>query len=318
MRQYKIDNRDGKAYPLGLTKVDGGIHVSVAAEAKECSLVLFAPSAPHVSGKEADRLQVSEAEEPVRGAEGVLCRIPFPAEKRVGNVWGMTVLGKGLERMEYAFEADGKLFSDPYGYAFTGQEEWGEEDQIHALLRCPVRQEDFDWEGDTPLHIPYEECVVYRLHVRGFTRHSSSKVKEKGTFRGIVEKIPYLKELGVTTLELMPMAEFSEVMATERHEGPKQGREADGRLNYWGYGRAFNGAPKASYAGKKHRPDLEFKYLVKELHRAGIELVAELFFTGKESPAYVLDMARRWVREYHLDGIHITGDAPAALLAGDP
>ncbi|NBH72237.1 alpha-amylase [Clostridiaceae bacterium] len=302
MRQYKIDNTDGKAYPLGLTIVDGGIHVSVTAEAEECSLVLFAPSAAHAAGKE----------------DGVFCSIPFPAEKRVGNVWEMTVLGKGLERMEYAFEADGKMFSDPYGHAFTGQEEWGGKDQVHALLRCPVGQEGFDWEGDVPLHIPYEECVVYRIHVRGFTRHSSSKVKDKGTFRGIVEKIPYLKELGVTTLELMPMAEFSEVMAKECYDGPNQRREADGRLNYWGYGSAFNGAPKASYAGKKRRPDLEFKHLVKELHRAGIELVAELFFTGKESPAYVLDMARRWVREYHLDGIHITGDAPAALLAQDP
>lgn len=305
MRQYKIDNMDRKAYPFGLTNVAGGIHVSVAAEAENCNLVLFLPTASHVGGGEETDGQIA-------------ARIPFPKERRTGNVWEMTVLGKDLERMEYAFEADGKFFPDPYGHTFTGQEEWGREDQVQALLRSPVRQEDFDWESDAPLHIPYEECIVYRVHVRGFTRHSSSKVKDKGTFRGIVQKIPYLKELGITTLELMPAAEFSEVMVKAYPDGPAREKTADGRLNYWGYGPALQGAPKASYAGKKRRPDLELKNLVKELHRAGIELVAELFFTGEESPAYVLDMVRRWVREYHLDGVHLTGNAPLTLLARDP
>lgn len=301
MRQYKIDNKDQKAYPFGLTNVDGGIHVSVAAEAESCSLVLFEPSSAHEAGE----------------GKGSF-RIPFPKENRVGNVWEMTVLGKNLDRLEYAFEADGRLFSDPYGRVFTGQEEWGNKDQIHALLRCPVSREEFDWEGDRPLRIPYEDCIVYRIHVRGFTKHSSSGVKDKGTFRGIGEKIPHMRELGITTLELMPMAEFQEVMTAEYKGGSQNRREATGKLNYWGYGQAFNGAPKASYAGKRRRPDWEFKQLVKELHKAGIEVVAELFFTGEESPAFVLDMVRRWVREYHLDGIHLVGTVPMELLSQDP
>ena len=121
MRQYRIDNKDRKAYPLGLIHVDGGIHVSVTAEAKSCNFVLFGTS--------------PEAE-PVR--------IPFPEEGKVGNVWGMTLLGKGLERFEYAFEADGRLFSDPYGAAFTGQEEWGNPEQAHKLLHSPIREDEFD------------------------------------------------------------------------------------------------------------------------------------------------------------------------------
>ncbi len=308
MRQYSIDNKDQKAYPFGLTSVDGGIHVSVAAEAESCSLVLFTPSASHIMDGEPEN---QEKEQPI------FLKIPFPKESRVGNVWEMTVLGKNLDRLEYAFEADKRLFSDPYGRVFTGQEEWGKTEQIHSLLRCPVHQEEFDWEGDRPLRIPYEECIVYRAHVRGFTRHASSGVKDKGTFRGIAEKIPYMKELGITTLELMPVAEFQEVMTAELRGGPRQKTEATGKLNYWGYGPAMNGAPKASYSGKKRRPDVEFKSLVKALHKAGIELVAELYFTGEESPAYVLDMARRWVREYHLDGIHLVGTAPMELLAQD-
>ena len=295
MRQYKIDNNDRKAYPFGLTIVEGGIHVSVAVPAASCSLLLFLPSSKR---------------EPIR--------IPFPENNKTGDVWEMTVLGGDLDRYEYAFEADGKRFSDPYGYTFTGHEEWGKKEQIDTLLHSPVHREEFDWEGDKPLQIPYEDCMVYRVHVRGFTRHPSSKVKDRGTFRGIAEKIPYLKELGVTTLELMPLTEFPEVMVTVYQGGPAERREASGKLNYWGYGPACNGAPKASYAGKGHRPDEELKQLVKELHRAGIELVAELFFTGEETPSFVLDMVRRWVREYHLDGIHLSGKARTDLLAGDP
>ncbi|MCI8660900.1 MAG: alpha-amylase [Lachnospiraceae bacterium] len=310
MRQYKIDNKDQKAYPFGLTEVDGGIHVSVAVGAESCSLVLFTPSASHIMEEE----QQEDSEKKQHN----FLKIPFPKENRVGNVWEMTVLGKNLDRLEYAFEADGILFSDPYGRVFTGQEEWGKAEQIHSLLRSPVRLEQFDWEDDTPLKIPYEESVVYRLHVRGFTKHSSSGVKEKGTFRGILEKIPYLKELGITTVELMPVAEFQEVMTARYSGGPRQKKEADGRLNYWGYGQAFNGAPKASYAGKRRKPDVEFKQLVKELHRAGIEVVTELFFTGEESPVFVMDMVRRWVREYHVDGIHLTGTASMELLVQDP
>ena len=295
MRQYKIDNSDRKAYPFGLTIVEGGIHVSVAVPAATCSLLLFLPSSKR---------------DPIR--------IPFPEGGRIGNVWEMTVLGGDLDRYEYAFEADGRCFPDPYGHTFTGQEDWGRTEQIDTLLHSPIHREEFDWAGDKPLRIPYEDCVIYRAHVRGFTRHPSSKVKNKGTFRGIAEKIPYLKELGVTTLELMPFTEFSEVMVTVYQGGPTEHREASGKLNYWGYGPALNGAPKASYAGKRHQPDEELKQLVKELHQAGIELVTELFFTGEETPSFVLDMVRRWVREYHLDGIHLVGKVRTDLLAGDP
>lgn len=355
MRHYRIDNNDRKAYPFGLTSVDGGIHVSVAVKAKECSLLLFAPSAAHgqeetgaeetvkaaEAAKAIQRIEEAEKEQQIKEAETgeqqtqrnvkeetkteesktaqESIRIPFPSEGRTGDVWEMTVLGKNLDRYEYAFEADGKQFSDPYGHAFTGAENWGQTEQIYALLRSPIRREEFDWEGDEPLCIPYEKSVIYRAHVRGFTRHPSSKVKDKGTFRGITEKIPHMKELGITTLELMPVTEFSEVMAAQYAGGPSFRKEPTGKLNYWGYGPAYNGAPKASYAGKKRSPDLEMKRLVKELHRAGIELVVEMFFTGEESPVFVLDIVRRWVREYHLDGIHLVGtNVPAGLLAHDP
>lgn len=304
MRQYQLGSSDMREYPMGLTKIEGGIHVSVEAAAEECSLLLFLPGTPH-SHKDGNLKEEA--------------RISFPREQRLGNVWEMTVLGTDLERYEYAFEADGVRFADPCGRSFCGRGQWGKLGQANALLRTLVKQPEFDWEGDAPLHIPYEDCVVYRAHVRGLTKHVSSGVEARGTFAGVVEKIPYLKELGITTLELLPTAEFQEVVVPELVDGnPYGAEEATGKLNYWGYAAAYSYAPKASYAGKGKDPVTEFKAMVKALHRAGIELVAEMYFTGKESPFSALEAVRFWVREYHVDGIHLVGQAPAWAMAQDP
>ncbi len=301
MTHFEIDKNDRTIYPIGLTRIKGGIHISVVSASEDCSLLLFLPKARH-SGKQ---------EEPVR--------INFPKEERVGDVWEMTVKASDLDRYLYAFEADGKVFPDPCGRRFIGREQWGDLKQVDVLLKTPISCEPYDWEDDRPLKIPYEDCIVYRAHVRGFTKHSSSGVADRGFFRGIIEKIPYLQDLGITTLELLPVAEFQEVMMTEYADGHPYGKPGfTGRLNYWGYTSALACAPKASYAGKYRDPTVELKDLVKALHRAGIELVLEMFFGGKESPVCVLEMVRRWVREYHIDGIHFIGYAPTDLLARDP
>lgn len=297
MLQYQIDRNDKNRYPMGLTIITGGIHLSVTAAAKSCSLVLFACG----TGKKEETV-----------------RIPFPEEDRIGDVWEMTVLAEGLSRYEYALEIDGGQKPDPCGHSFTGREQWGRPEQVHTLLKSPIRREEFDWEEDRPLRIPYEDCIIYRAHVRGLTKHTSSGVADKGTFSAVKEKIPYLKDLGITTLELMPVAEFQEVIMPSSIDGNPYGTpEPTGKLNYWGYSPAYLYAPKASYSRKKDAV-AEFKSLVKSLHEAGIELVLEFYFTGEESPAAVLEAMRYWVREYHIDGIHLVGQAPGWLLAGDP
>ncbi len=301
MKQYQIDNHDETEYPMGLTLVNGGIHISVEAEAKVCSLLLF----PQKSAKAA--------------ADAEPVRVAFPEEGRIGNVWEMTLLGDDFDRWSYAFEADGKRFSDPYGRRFCGREKWGDLEQAETLPVSPIRKDAFDWDGDRRPQIPYEDCIVYCAHVRGLTKHASSGVREKGTFGAVAEKIPYLKELGITTLELLPVAEFQEIMMPEHAEGNPYGKpEPTGKLNYWGYAPALLFAPKASYAGYRKNPVLELKNLVKKLHQEGMELVLQLYFTGKESPSLVLDAVRHWVREYHLDGVHLTGQAPAGFLVQDP
>ena len=302
MEQYQIDMNDSKVYPMGLTRTDGGIHVSAVSAAKACSLLLFVKE--DKNGKEARFREVRN--------------IPFPEEGKTGHVWSMTLNG-AFDDLYYAFEADGKRFSDPYGRSFAGRERWGRLSHAKRLLLSPVAEPEFDWQGDRPLHIPYEDCIVYRAHVRGLTKHASSGTEHRGTFRGVVDKIPYFKELGITTLELLPPVEFQEVMMPENVEGNPYGTsEPTGRLNYWGYAKAGMFAPKASYADPGTNPVTEFKYMVRELHKAGLEVVPELYFSGKEVPEFVLETVRFWVREYHVDGIHLTGYAPTVLLAKDP
>lgn len=287
---------------MGLTRTDGGIHVSAVAAAKACSLLLFVKE--DKNGKEARFREVRS--------------IPFPEEGKTGHVWSMALNG-AFDNLYYAFEADGTRFSDPYGRSFAGRERWGRLSHAKRLLLTPVAEPEFDWQGDRPLHIPYEDCIVYRAHVRGLTKHASSGTEHRGTFRGVVDKIPYFKELGITTLELLPAVEFQEVMMPENVEGNPYGTsEPTGRLNYWGYAKAGMFAPKASYADPGTNPVTEFKYMVRELHKAGLEVVPELYFSGKEVPEFVLETVRFWVREYHVDGIHLTGYAPTVLLAKDP
>ena len=287
---------------MGLTRTDGGIHVSAVAAAKACSLLLFVKE--DKNGKEARFREVRN--------------IPFPEEGKTGHVWSMTLNG-AFDDLYSAFVADGKRFSEPYGRSFAGRERWGRLSHAKRLLLSPVAEPEFDWQGDRPLHIPYEDCIVYRAHVRGLTKHASSGTEHRGTFRGVMDKIPYFKELGITTLELLPPVEFQEVMMPENVEGNPYGTsEPTGRLNYWGYAKAGMFAPKASYADPGTNPVTEFKYMVRELHKAGLEVVPELYFSGREVPEFVLETVRFWVREYHVDGIHLTGYAPTVLLATDP
>ena len=296
MEGYRIAKQDNRIYSMGLTGVDGGIHVCVAAQGEVCDLLLYRS-----------------------GDETEYARLHFPQEGKRGDVWNMTVLGD-FSGLEYCFELDGKLLADPYGKQFTGREVWGDLSAAERPMRSPVVAEDFDWEGDKPLKIPYEEMILYRAHVRGFTKNPVSRVKDKGTFRGLIEKIPYLKELGVTSLELLPVNEFLELMMPEHVDGnPYAVDKPTGKLNYWGYTTGYYFAPKASYcSGKEKHPVTEFKNLVKTFHKEGLELIIELYFTGKENPAFVLDAVRYWTEEFHVDGVHLVGFTPNDLIGRDP
>lgn len=183
----------GKLHPeiMGAFLMENGIHFSVeSTDSKPPSLLLYTKQSP----------------EPVAD-------IPFPPENRFGNVYTMIVKGIRPGRHYYAFRAGDRIFCDPYARIVLGREKFGDASHLTHLLKAGFLADDFDWEGDRPLKKGFDELVVYRLHVRGFTAHASSHVKGKGTFRGLIQKIPYLKELGITAVELMPVTEFEEVQS---------------------------------------------------------------------------------------------------------
>ncbi|MFJ5261664.1 glycogen debranching protein GlgX [Streptomyces sp. NPDC088387] len=263
---YRV--RAGHPFPYGAHPVPGGITFSVYSDrATSMSLVLFE-----------------------NGAREPLVELEFPPEFRIGSVYAMTVFGLDAENLEYGFRADGpfdpaagdrfdrtRVLSDPYARLIAGRDVWGAEPDWSDpyQYRARVLEDDFDWGDDTPLGIPTEDLVVYETHVRGFTRHPSSGVSAPGTYAGLREKIPYLRELGVNCVELLPIFEFDEL------DNPRTDPVTGERLhNYWGYNTVSFFAPKAGYAatGRFGMQADEFKSLVKELHRAGIEVVLDVVF----------------------------------------
>ncbi|MGF1425306.1 glycogen debranching protein GlgX [Kitasatospora sp. LaBMicrA B282] len=260
--------RAGSPLPFGATPVPGGINFSVYSDrASRMWLVLFEPGAP----------------EP-------LAELEFPAGFRIGSVYAMTVFGLDVENLEYGFRADGpfdpargdrfdasRVLTDPYARMISGRDVWGAapDRDRPGPHRSRLVADDFDWGDDAPPRIPTEDLVVYELHVRGFTRHPSAQVAAPGSFAGLREKIPYLVDLGVNCVELMPVFEFDE------HDNPRRDPATDEPLlDYWGYNTVGFFAPKAGYAatGRFGMQADEFKAMVKELHAAGIEVVLDVVF----------------------------------------
>ena len=219
-----------------------------------------------------------------RAQEEPFAVIPFPEAYKIGDVYSMIVYGLNIEEFEYAYRVDGpyrpekgllfdknNILLDPYAKAVAGQRTWGIrwDHNYHAR----VVRDRFDW-GDTP-QSKKELCdlIIYELHVRDFTHHPSSGVKHRGTFSGLMEKIPYLKELGINAVELMPIFEFDETM-NSRTVDDKQ------LLECWGYNTVGFFAPNSSYAAanEHNQEGTEFKTLIRELHANGIEVILDVVF----------------------------------------
>lgn len=232
-------------------------------------------------------------------------KIPMKEEAGTGTVRCVMLSDLPAQVCEYNYEIDGKIVTDPYAKGIAGRERWNDQVDFtpHQVRGKIPQKEEYPWEDDCPLRIPEEDVIAYSLHVRGFTRHSSSKVKKKGTFRGVMEKLPYLKELGINQIQCMPVYEFEE-----------RGR----KVNYWGYGEGFFFAPKASYAAD-HDAQKELKELVKTCHREGIEVVLDFPFTAQTRFQIVEDCLRYYVMEYHIDGFLLNPyQVPVEFLRRDP
>ena len=296
----------GIILPKGISSYKNGINIAVRIpQARECGLFLW------IKAKDGQEKKY---------------KLPFSDYFRVGDISCMYIAGIDVQDCRYQIYADGNVIKDDYAVKMSGCEKWGkavkQKDIYYKMLSS-----EFDWEQDHILKTPFEDSYFYCMHVRGFTRHTSSKVKHRGTFMGIVEKIPYLIELGITAIEMMPAYEFRESTFEEKteltmEEAAKQytkdlSKEKHGeKLNYWGYTKDCQYfMPKTAYASKPDQASLEFKQMVKELHKNGIEVIMQFYFE-KENPGFILDVLKFWRVVYHVDGFHLKGDdMPLVLLA---
>lgn len=219
-----------------------------------------------------------------RAQEEPFAVLPFPEAYKIGDVYSMIVYGLNIDEFEYAYRVDGpycpekgllfdknKILLDPYAKAVAGQRTWGI--RWDHTYHARVVKDRFDW-GDMP-QSKKELCdlIIYELHVRDFTHHPSSGVQHQGTFSGLMEKIPYLKELGINAVELMPIFEFDETMNSRTVDGKQL-------LECWGYNTVGFFAPNSSYAAanEHNQEGTELKTLIKALHDNGIEVILDVVF----------------------------------------
>jgi isoamylase len=263
----------GTPTPFGSHITPAGINFSIfSAHATAAKLVLF-----------------------YQGDANPFVEIPFQSETmRTGDVFHMQVSGVAGDVLEYGFRIDGpdqpenghyfdknQILFDPFTRHLTGRSKWRQPDYPDsnyslrsAILLSQAGNTPFDWAGDRPLNLPAQDLIIYEMHVRSFTAHPSSQVTHPGTYSGVIEKIPYLKKLGVNCIELLPIQEFDEL------ESPFVNPETDEPLlQYWGYGTTAFYSPKAGFgSGELGSHINEFKTMVKALHQAGIEVWLDVVF----------------------------------------
>jgi glycogen operon protein len=312
----------GKALPLGASLIEGGVNFALfSRHASSVSLIIFEDEKPDSAYQEfkLDRWK-----------------------NKTGDIWHCCILGLKagayyLYRVDGPYEPEkglrfnvNKFLLDPYAKALTELPNWDTKacagyspeapikdlsfsrtSNLSCQPRCIVINDNFDWQGDRPLNYPLRFSVLYETHVRGLSKAGGTEVHHPGTYRGVLEKIPYLKDLGVTSLEFLPIQEFNERELLAKN--PKTGEKL---VNYWGYSTVAFFAPKGSYAAD-HRPGAqvtEFKEMVRELHKAGIEVILDIVFNhtaegnemgptisfrGLDNPVYyLLDENRRYYRNY--------------------
>lgn len=261
---FKI--RPGFFRMYGACVASNGVSFTINSHgATRCTLLLFKPQAPKP-----------------------YARIPFPDSYRIGDTYSMLVFDIKPDEFEYAFSFDGPyepakglLFNgenvllDPYSRAVTGQRKWGEKPEggKDFEYRARVVKSSFDWGNIKQLEQPFEDLVIYETHVRGYTKDKSSGVSAPGTFAGLKDKIPYLKDLGINAVEFMPIFEFDEMESARVVDGVQL-------YNYWGYNTVSFFAPNTSYAFNEehnHEGD-ELKSLIKALKENGIEVILDVVF----------------------------------------
>ncbi|MBP5299647.1 MAG: hypothetical protein J6Z09_10890, partial [Lachnospiraceae bacterium] len=275
-------------YPMGVSLKDGILHVCLERVGSAFGIILF------------------------DGSKNELGKIDLTGLQHVGKVYYGDFNLKGYKKVLYKIFADDKFIGDFYMKDFEGKSEFGyalKEDEVYFV----ARDNSYDWEDDDYPFIPYNQNFMYLMHVRGFTKHPSSKVNGKGCFSGVAEKIPYLKKLGINCIEMMPV--------TELKKNKKTVIDPTGNLkkvNYWGFQNSFYYCPNKALSKSKDSVT-EFKDMVKALHKNGIEVILQFYFPDEVKRGEIKDILVYWRNEFHVDGFRIKGDnIPKRILNETP
>ena len=318
--------KQGKDMPLGVSLQNNMFNFAVSMPgSSSCNLVLYKKG-------ETNPAEVLPMEASAVGVFSVAVQIPKK---------------QGVTEYEYLYQAGENYVCDPYAAKINGREEFGKEP---AYVRAEVVVPEENQVKTYQRHA-LSDLVLYKLHVRGFTMGEGSGARKKGTFAGVMEKIPYMKDLGINAVLLLPVVEFDELEGNNKNaRGPVIGapariyrgqtvtaekcvkpvkgskdteeqkeRKQTLKVNYWGYGvSSYYFAPKSAYAANKEKVCEEFRQMVSKLHEAGIDVYLEMMFDGKCSQSFMLDCLRYWVKTYGIDGFHISEQQlPVTLVAGD-
>lgn len=277
INQITVTRND--SYIMGAVKVDKGYAFAYSSPNPKVKLLLFS----------ADIKQPD-------------CTIELDSRYKDGEVFSVIIKGLEPNICFYLYEDGGFVVTDPYALCLKKSEFEARKSSPYGVLN----RVKFNWKEDVRPGYSRDELIIYKLHPKGFTANRFSKVRNKGTFRGVAEKIPYLLDLGINAVELMPPYEYVPEKKIE---------------DYWGYDRGFYFVPKMDYCSckdKKADYTVEFKEMVRSFHENGIEVIIEMFFPTDVSPNLIRDCIRFWKKEYHIDGVHLLCDERVRfLLAGD-
>lgn len=287
----KIKAEKGAMYPLGLSRQGEWLQfTSIFENKKEVKLQLWEHG-------------------------NKITEILLEQDCRWGDLYSVRIPAKGWDKVQYTYEVDGATILDPCARKiYIGQD--------GGIKGQPLSGEPdgFDWQDDQSPCISYREMLLYRLQVRGFTKHSASGVKHKGTFLGLCEKIPYLKELGVNAVLLMPCYEFEDQVTISAAD-PRFAKYPQAVVdNFWGYDcNCWYFSPKTGYSFNKKSPETEFCNTIMEFHKNNIEVIMEFSFQKGTNPYVITECLRYWAEAYHIDGVYLNDAvAPAQMIARDP
>lgn len=262
----------------------------------------------------------------------VVQEIAVPKGYCMGSLRSIAVENLKTEELLYVYEVNGKRVLDPYAYRIVGREIWNDEKRMQNAVYGAFAPARFAWGDDCAPEVDRARMTMYKLHVRGFSM-DAKRSGNNGTFAAVAARIPYLRELGVTTVELMPVYEFEERIFPEEKVlpdyipweaqkedmiAPPEETNVLPKLNFWGYTKGDYFAVKSSYAKNPDKASQEYKTLIKKLHGNGMECVMEFFFPEGTDQNLILTALRFWVMEYHVDGFHLLGEnLPMTAIAQD-